>query len=135
MTDECIFCQIVAGDMPSYTVYEDEQTLAFLDVNPVSEGHTLVVPKVHAAQITELDAEITGAVFQTAQKLAQRAETKLGAQGVNLLQSNGEAAGQEINHVHVHVIPRYPGDGFTFNFDNEELEEEQADKLLSQLRK
>lgn len=134
MTDDCLFCQIVDGDIPSYTVYEDEDTLAFLDVNPVSRGHTLVIPKKHAEHVTGLDTATTSAVFETVQNVATAIEDTLGPDGINLLQNNGEAAGQEIDHVHVHIIPRYADDGFHFSFDSGDLPEADAEDLLDALQ-
>lgn len=130
MSDDCLFCQIVDGEVPSYTVYEDDETLAFLDVNPVSAGHTLVIPKRHAEHLTGMDERTTEAVFQTVNKVASAVETGLEPDGINLLQNNGKAAGQEIDHVHVHVIPRFEGDGFQFAFDSKELEEDIAEDLV-----
>ncbi len=128
--DGCPFCQMVSGKLDAHVVHEDDDTLAFLDINPVSRGHILVVPKQHADRVTALDRETAGALFGTARDIAAAAEAALEPDGVNLLQSNGEAAGQEINHVHVHVIPRYRGDGLSFSFDAGELQDEEAHEVL-----
>lgn len=128
--DGCPFCSIVERKMDSHVVYEDEDAMAFLDVNPVSKGHTLVVPKQHAAEITDLDREATAALFQVVRDVADAAEQALDPLGVNILQSNGEAAGQEIHHMHAHVIPRYESDGLFFSFDSGDLDDQEAHEVL-----
>lgn len=136
MNDDCIFCNILNGDIPSYTVYEDESTYAFLDVNPLSRGHTLVIPKRHGEELTDLNRDTVEAVFRTAHKVAGMVKERLHPDGVNLLQNNGAAAGQEVGHVHVHVIPRYEEgrDGFNFSFDQGELADDEAEELVKELR-
>lgn len=104
---ECLFCSIVAGDIPSTRVYEDELTYAFMDISPASDGHLIVVPKRHSKDILEISAEDLTAVALTGQKLARRVTEVLGADGVNLLNNRGEHAWQTIFHFHLHVIPRY----------------------------
>ncbi len=103
----CIFCQIVAGEAPAARVEEDEHTLAFLDIFPATPGHTLVVPKTHARDLLEVSGEDLAACAATAQRVARRMTTALGADGVNLLNACGAAAWQTVFHVHLHVIPRY----------------------------
>ncbi len=132
--DDCLFCQIIKGDIPSHTVYEDEYTYAFLDINPVSRGHTLVIPKTHAETLTEMDAETTEAVFRTVRQLSDRIDSALDPEGFNLLQNNGAAAGQEVEHVHVHIIPRYADDGFDFTFDQGSLDDDTAEYLVDALQ-
>jgi histidine triad (HIT) family protein len=107
----CIFCAIVAGDAPARVVHEGPRTLAFLDINPATRGHALVVPKAHATDLLDASAEDLAAVAGVAQQLARAAVEGLGADGVNLLQSTGAAAFQTVFHLHVHVVPRYEGDG------------------------
>jgi histidine triad (HIT) family protein len=107
---DCLFCKIVAGDIPSTRVYEDERTIAFMDINPGSRGHLLVVPRAHSADLLEIEAEDLEAVARTAQLLARRVTDKLSADGVNLINSCGALAWQTVFHFHVHVIPRYEGD-------------------------
>lgn len=133
--EDCLFCQIVAGDIPSYTVYEDDETYAFLDVNPVSAGHTLVIPKEHGETMTDLGEATVGRVFETVRTVAGTLDTALDSDGLNILQNNGDAAGQEIEHMHVHLIPRYvDGDGFSFDFDQGDLDETAAEDLLDALQ-
>lgn len=111
MSDDCIFCQIIDGDIPARTVYETDETLAFLDANPLAEGHTLVIPKTHARQLQDLDDETATAVYETLHRLVPVVEGTVGADGSNVAFNNGPAAGQEIPHVHGHIIPRFEGDG------------------------
>jgi len=109
MSTDCLFCKIVAGEIPSTKVYEDEATYAFMDINPGSEGHLLVVPKRHAKDVLEIPTEDLCAVAATGQKLARRVTEVLDCDGVNLINSCGEAAWQTVFHLHLHVIPRYAG--------------------------
>src|ERR1700731_3341965 len=107
---ECIFCKIVAGELPATIVDEDERTIAFMDIAPATRGHALVIPRAHSADLLSVDREDLEAVALAAQRLASRAGSRLGADGVNLLNSCGRAAWQTVFHFHVHVIPRYDGD-------------------------
>ena len=111
MADDCIFCKIVAGEIPATKVLEDERTLAFMDIAPWTRGHTLVIPKAHAADLGEIGEEDLAAVSATAKRIALRQKERLGAEGVNLLNAFGSAAWQTVFHFHMHVIPRYGGDG------------------------
>jgi len=104
---DCLFCAIVAGDIPSTKVYEDDRTYAFMDISPASEGHLIVVPKRHSKDILEIPAEDLTAVVLTGQRLAQRVTDVLDADGVNLLNNRGEHGWQTVFHFHLHVIPRY----------------------------
>jgi len=114
---ECIFCQIIAGVAPASFVYEDNLACAFMDTQPVNPGHLLVVPRVHARAMGDLPAEIARHMMAVAQRLMKAMRSApLCCEGVNLLLADGEAAGQEVDHVHLHVIPRYKGDGFGFRF-------------------
>src|SRR4051794_28420348 len=112
MTDpDCIFCKIVAGEIPSHKIDEDDKTLAFMDINPWTRGHALVIPKAHSRNVYDIDPEDMAAVMATAQRVAQRARDRLGAEGINLLQSSEPVAMQTVFHTHVHVIPGYPAAG------------------------
>ena len=106
----CIFCEIAAGRVPAEVVFEDEATLAFMDIAPIHRGHTLVIPKKHATDVFEISPDDAAAVMQTAQKVAHAVKAGLHCDGVNLFQSNGSAAGQTVFHFHVHVLPRWKGD-------------------------
>ena len=107
---DCLFCRIVAGELPSVRVHEDERTVAFLDINPATRGHLLVVPRAHTADVHDIGVDDLAACARTAQALAARLRDRLGADGINLLSSSGEAAWQTVRHFHLHVIPRYAGD-------------------------
>jgi histidine triad (HIT) family protein len=106
----CLFCKIVAGEVPSTRVHEDERTIAFMDINPATRGHLLVVPREHAPDLLEIPDEDLEAVVRAARLLARRLTERLEADGVNLLNSCGSVAWQTVFHFHVHVIPRYGGD-------------------------
>ena len=110
MPADCLFCRIVAGELPAQIVDEDERTVSFMDINPATTGHALVVPRAHAADLYGLPPEDLAATGLAAQRLALRARDALGADGVNLLNSTGRAAWQTVFHYHVHVIPRYEDD-------------------------
>jgi len=107
----CIFCQIINNEIPSCKVYEDDKTLAFLDINPVNPGHTLVIPKKHYENIEEISEEDLAAVIASVKKVGRLMKDKLGAAGYNVTLNNGAAAGQDVWHLHFHVIPRHDGDG------------------------
>jgi histidine triad (HIT) family protein len=107
---ECIFCKIVAGDIPAEKVYEDEHTLAFLDLHPSNPGHTLVVPKEHSRNVLDSHPNALAHMIHTAQKISVALKS-IGAEGVNIISNNEIAAGQVIFHAHLHIIPRYADDG------------------------
>jgi histidine triad (HIT) family protein len=107
---DCLFCKIIAGEIPSTRVYEDERTVAFMDINPATRGHLLVVPREHTRDLLSIDPEDLAAVAASSQKLAAALYERLDADGVNLLNSCGRAAWQTVFHFHMHVIPRYAGD-------------------------
>ena len=107
---DCLFCKIVAGELPSQRVDSDERTVAFMDISPATRGHALVVPREHSSNLLEADPEDLAAVARAAQRLAARAVDRLGADGVNLINSCGQTAWQTVFHLHMHVIPRYADD-------------------------
>lgn len=107
--DNCVFCRIISGDIPSLRVYEDEECIAALDINPASPGHALIIPKVHKKDLTQLDVPEIAHYFAAARLIGERQMEKLGADGFNVVQNNGPAAGQTVLHFHIHVIPRYAG--------------------------
>ena len=111
MTENCLFCKIISGEIPSNKVYEDNAVFAFLDIYPASEGHTLVAPKKHYSNFTDMSTEDVASLFEAARKITAAVEKAFSAQGSNIGINNGEVAGQEVPHVHVHVIPRKKGDG------------------------
>lgn len=110
MAEDCIFCGIVAGAIPATKIDEDDRVVAFMDINPATRGHVLVIPRVHAKDVLEIAPEDLAAAARMGQKLAKRAVDTLGADGVNLLNSCGEHAWQTVFHFHLHVIPRYESD-------------------------
>lgn len=107
LQDNCIFCKIIKGDIPSTTIYEDDTFKVFMDISPATKGHALIVPKTHYADIYEMDPELLGEVMKLAQKVIKHATPILGCDGYNLIQNNGEVAGQTVFHYHLHLIPRY----------------------------
>ncbi|HET6848104.1 MAG TPA: HIT family protein [Gaiellales bacterium] len=108
--DDCIFCRIVAGDLPSTRIHEDDRSIVIMDIYPATRGHALVIPRAHARDITDIPDDDLAHCAAVAKQIAGRAVSGLGAQGVTIMQSNGAAAWQTVFHYHVHVIPRYDGD-------------------------
>lgn len=117
---DCIFCKIIAGEIPSQIVAEDERTVAFMDISPATRGHALVVPREHSPDLLEVGEEDLGATMLAARRLARRMHERLGADGVNLLNCRGPVAWQSVYHFHVHVIPRYNGDPLRLPWTPEE---------------
>ena len=109
-SDDCIFCKIIAGELPARIVREDERTIAFMDIAPATYGHTLVIPRSHAQDLLEIPSDDLEAVVAAGREIAGRAKERLGADGVNLINSCGAAAWQTVFHFHLHVIPRYSDD-------------------------
>ncbi|HEY0607763.1 MAG TPA: HIT family protein [Herpetosiphonaceae bacterium] len=107
---DCIFCSIIAGEIPSHKVYEDDATLAFLDINPASRGHVVVIPKEHAADLFSLSPDALADTAKTTQTVARLLQRGVRPEGINVLQNNGPVAGQSVFHYHVHLIPRWSGD-------------------------
>lgn len=111
--EDCIFCKIVAGQIPCTHVYEDDRALAFMDISPLSDGHLLVVPKEHFETIGDIDPGLYGHLYSVACRMAQAVQNALQPQGMNVMQLNGKAGNQVVPHVHVHLVPRREGDGLT----------------------
>ncbi|MBO5199374.1 MAG: HIT family protein [Lachnospiraceae bacterium] len=111
MQENCIFCKIAAGEIPSATIYEDEVCRVILDIAPAAKGHAILLPKKHFANIFEIDKETAGSILYTASRVAAAMKEALGCDGINLLQNNGPAAGQTVFHLHIHIIPRFENDG------------------------
>lgn len=129
----CIFCDIIEGKIPSYTIYEDDTVKAFLDISQVTKGHTLVVPKVHYDNFLECDSETMKHVMEVAQTLGKSITHKLNANGMNILSNINEVAGQSVNHFHVHLIPRYDeNDACVIKF--KESEEQNLEELTNILK-
>lgn len=132
---DCIFCKIVAGDVPSSRIDENERTVAFMDVNPATRGHALVVPREHSRDLLEVGDADLEAVVRMARRVAGRQRERLGADGVNLLNSCGRAAWQTVFHFHVHVIPRYEGDPLRLPWQPAPGDQDEIADTASQLRR
>jgi histidine triad (HIT) family protein len=116
MSADCVFCKIITGQIPSFRLYEDEHTLAFMDINPANPGHCLVVTKEHAPNLFEVTPEALSAAARTTQKVAKAVQAALAPYGMNLLQANGPGAAQSVFHLHIHIVPRAEGDNLTMNW-------------------
>ena len=127
----CIFCKIANGEIPSATLYEDDEFRVILDLNPASKGHALVLPKEHYANIFEMPQDLTGRAFRTAKKVAEKLSKGLGAAGFNIVQNNGEPAGQTWVHVHIHRIPRYERDTVSVGWKPGKLTDSDKEEILS----
>jgi diadenosine tetraphosphate (Ap4A) HIT family hydrolase len=136
MNDEgCVFCGVVAGKVESSRVYEDDQVLAFMDIQPATRGHVLVIPKVHASYLADLDEQLGAAMFRVAHRLAGALRgSGLPCDGVNMFLADGEAAFQEVPHVHLHVFPRTAGDGFRLEADWHVRPRSELDEAAAQIR-
>ena len=134
MADDCIFCQIAAGEAPAHVVDEDERTLAFLDISPATPGHALVIPRAHARDLLEVGEEDLAACAAAARRLARRLGERLGADGVNVLNSCGQAAWQTVFHFHVHVIPRYHDDPLRLPWKPEQGDPDEIAATAERLR-
>jgi histidine triad (HIT) family protein len=132
--NDCLFCGIVAGDVPSQTIDSDEKTIAFMDINPATPGHALVIPRKHSADLLEIDPEDLEATTAAAQRLAKRMKEALGADGINLVNACGEVAFQTVFHFHVHVVPRYKGDPLKLPWVPTEGDPDEIAKVAEKLR-
>lgn len=127
--NNCIFCKIAAGEIPSKTIYEDDKFRVILDLGPATKGHALILPKNHYANLYELPEETAGDVMKLAKKMATVMTEKLGCQGFNLMQNNGETAGQTVFHFHMHLIPRYNDDGQKIAWAPQNVEAEELKNI------
>ncbi len=127
--DNCIFCRIIAGEIPSYTLYEDEKFKVILDVGPATRGHALILPKDHYANLYELPEETAAEVIKLAKKMMALMTDKLECDGFNIVQNNGEVAGQTVNHFHMHLIPRYKNDGEILKYIAGEPGQEELEQI------
>jgi histidine triad (HIT) family protein len=130
---DCLFCKIVAGSISSYKIYEDEKVYAFLDIYPQSLGHTLIIPKKHSKNILDIDVEDLVATNQVAQKLAKAYQTILGADGFVLKSHHNKIAGQEVDHFHLHLLPKYQDNSKNQDSQNKKALEQLAQTIASQL--
>ena len=131
---DCLFCKIVRGDIPSKKVYENDDTLAILDINPASEGHVLVMPKKHSETIFDSDEEDLKATISTVKLIADKIKDTLNPDGLNVIQNNGEHAGQVIAHTHFHVVPRYKDDKIIIGFPRDPIDEAKLNEILNKLK-
>lgn len=132
--DDCIFCKIVSGEIPSRKIHEDEDVIAIMDLNPTSKGHSLIIPKEHYTDIYDIDEETAAKIMRTAKKLAIQMTKALGCDGFNLLQNNGAVAGQTMFHFHLHLIPRYKdADNRMLKFTSVDLTDEEMDAIRDQI--
>lgn len=129
--DDCIFCKLANGDIPTNVVYEDDTFTVIMDASPATKGHSLIIPKEHYANIYEIPEDVAGNVFKVAKKLAKEMTDKLNCDGFNIVQNNGEVAGQTVFHFHTHLIPRYKDDGQEIGW---EPQEKTADELAEVLK-
>lgn len=132
--ENCIFCKIANGEIPSATLYEDNEFRVILDLGPASKGHALILPKSHAANIYELPDELTGKAMILAKKMAGKLTEALACDGINIVQNNGEIAGQTVFHFHMHLIPRYKGDGVGLAWTPGTLTDEVKEEILSKIK-
>ncbi len=132
--DDCIFCKICKGEIPSNTIYEDDYFKAILDISPAAQGHTILISKTHAANLLELPDEYAEQALKAARKCAKALKEVLSCDGVNILQNNGEAAGQTVFHFHIHVIPRFQDDKIPLNWKPTQAEGDDLASLAETLR-
>ena len=131
---DCIFCKIANGEIPSATIYEDENFRAILDVFPASKGHTLILPKAHFANLYDIPEGQVKEAYALAKRVGMAMKETFGCDGLNILQNNEEAAGQTVFHFHIHVIPRYDEDGVQIKWKPESLSEENKREILGKLQ-
>ena len=134
MKNDCVFCALAAGEIPSFKVYEDDLVLAYLDINPFAEGHTLVIPKAHTTGLLDTPAETLKEVVVRVQKVAARLKAALPCDGFNILQNNGAAAGQTVPHVHFHIVPSFGTAAGEISFANHPGDRDALAALAARLR-
>lgn len=131
--EDCIFCKIANGEIPSQTLYEDDEFRVILDLGPATKGHALILPKEHYANLYELPDETAGKVMKLAKKMITRITDKLGCEGFNLVQNNGDLAGQTVFHFHMHLIPRYQADGQKIGWKPQEISQDKLAEIKNQI--
>jgi len=132
--NDCIFCKIAAGEIPSATIYEDEDFRVILDIEPASKGHALILPKDHYANLYELPEELASKALVVAKKVVTKMTEIVGCEGYNVLQNNGEVAGQTVFHFHMHLIPRYKEDDVTIKWNQGVLVDELKEEIISKMK-
>lgn len=133
--DHCVFCKIIKGDIPSSTIYEDENVKVILDIEPAAKGHAILLCKQHVANVFELPEDTASKIYAVVPKVARAIRDELGCDGMNILQNNGEAAGQTVFHLHIHFIPRWENDTVTFEWEKGGYAEGEAAKLAERISK
>jgi histidine triad (HIT) family protein len=131
--NECIFCKIVKGEVPAAKIYDDHDVMAFLDINPATPGHALVIPKKHSTNIMDTDERTFEKVMCVVKVVSERVKSRLNADGINVLQNNGRQSGQLVDHLHVHIIPRYTNDNFVLRFPRASVSQEDMKKIQEKL--
>lgn len=131
----CLFCRIIQGEIPSKTLYEDHRFKVILDAFPASEGHAIIISKNHYTNLFELPQDEVGEIMKLAKKVGQEMMNILGCEGLNILQNNGEAAGQTVFHYHLHLIPRYKDDKVNIKWKTEKIQEKRAEEFIEKIRK
>lgn len=131
--EDCIFCKIANGEIPSKTIYEDEKFRVILDLGPATKGHALIIPKQHYADIFEIPEETVGDAMKLAKKMAELMTEKLGCDGFNIVHNNGETAGQTVKHFHIHLIPRYKDDGQHILWEPGEVSQDELEMIKRQI--
>ncbi len=134
-TQDCIFCKIIAGQIPCNKIYEDESVLAFLDIGPVSDGHVLLIPKEHFEKIDQCPDQVIAGMSSCLGKIAKAVVSAMGAEGYNVLCNNGQVAGQLVDHVHFHIIPRNAGDGVFSRWNSYQYEAGRAEEITAEICK
>ncbi|NQV08698.1 HIT family protein [Candidatus Woesearchaeota archaeon] len=132
--EDCIFCKIVKGDIPCSKVYEDENVLSFLDISPANKGHTLVIPKKHYEKFNEMPEDEASTLMSAANKVSKAVEKAIEPEGYSILINNGKAAGQEVGHVHLHIMPKYEKDDFKLLWTHSNYEEGEMGKVLEKIK-
>lgn len=137
--DNCIFCKIIKGEIPANKIYEDDDCLAFLDIQPVNAGHVLIIPKIHEQYIYKIDDKITSKMFMVTNKINKAIrQSKIKCEGINYFLADGEAAFQEVSHAHIHCFPRYKDDGFKLQFSgryyNHKPNREELERVAKEIR-
>ena len=132
--DNCIFCKIIAGEIPSAVIFEDEEFKAILDRFPGNTGHVLVLPKKHYSNIFDIDEDVAGRLFRLATKIAKNMKEVLGFEAMNVVQNNGSLAGQTVHHFHLHLIPRYENDKVMIKWEQLDLTDEQIAEIQNKLK-
>ncbi len=133
--DDCLFCKMVAGQIPVTRIYEDEVVLVFLDIGPISDGHTLVIPRQHFDKLHDCPAQLLGQIAERLGKIAEAVSTAMQSDGYNVLCNNGRAAGQVVDHLHFHIIPRNTGDGVFDHWPSYKYPDGRVESIAAEIKK